>query len=29
MRLMAEDIRVTMPPLDMVYDGIETMASRC
>jgi len=25
-RLMAEDIRVTMPPLNMVYDGIEAMA---
>ena len=24
-KLMAEDIRVTMPPLSMVYDGIEAM----
>jgi RNA polymerase sigma-70 factor (TIGR02960 family) len=24
-RLMAEDIRVTMPPLEMVYDGIDTI----
>jgi RNA polymerase sigma-70 factor (ECF subfamily) len=23
---MAEDIRVTMPPLSMVYDGIDAMA---
>src|SRR3954454_1217211 len=24
-KLMAEDIRVTMPPLEMVYDGIDTI----